>query len=70
MTKKKSAGYSEKIKHVQATHPEPWPGIQGRSAEREEDLPTGTKRAEQADVTDAQRQLEQDMDESAASTRE
>lgn len=55
---------------MQATRPEPWPGIQGRSEEREEELPTGTKRAEQADVTDAQRQLEQEMDESVASTRE
>ncbi|OJH39667.1 hypothetical protein [Cystobacter ferrugineus] len=70
MTKKKSTGYTEKIEHVQATRPEPWPGIQGRSEEREEELPTGTKRAEQADVTDAQRQLEQEMDESVASTRE
>ncbi|ATB37592.1 hypothetical protein CYFUS_003014 [Cystobacter fuscus] len=70
MTKKKSTGYTENIKHVQATRPEPWPGIQGRSKEREEELPTGTRRAEQADVTDAQRQLEQEMDESVASTRE
>ncbi|MET0400772.1 MAG: hypothetical protein ABW123_00160, partial [Cystobacter sp.] len=65
---KKNAGYSEKIKHVQATHPEPWPGIPGRSSEKETELPTGTRRADQAESTEAQRELEREMDESAAST--
>lgn len=57
------AGYAEHIEHVQATRPEPWPGIKGRSHEHEEDLPTGTKREEQASVTDAQRKLEDEVDE-------
>ncbi|MBN9684017.1 MULTISPECIES: hypothetical protein [unclassified Corallococcus] len=48
------------VKHVEATRPEPWPGIQGRSQEHEEDLETGTRRAEQAGVTEAQRKLEKD----------
>ena len=56
-------GYAEHIEHVQATRPDPWPGIQGRSQEHEEELPTGTKREEQASVTDAQRKLEDDMEE-------
>ncbi|NMO17304.1 hypothetical protein HPC49_06655 [Pyxidicoccus fallax] len=55
-------GYAEDIKHVQATRPDPWPGIEGRSKGEEDDLPTGTPREEQADVTQAQRQLEKDMD--------
>ncbi|MHA7632369.1 hypothetical protein [Corallococcus sp. M7] len=50
------------VKHVEATRPEPWPGIQGRSQEHEEDLETGTRRAEQADVTEAQRKLEKDVE--------
>ncbi|HZI16046.1 MAG TPA: hypothetical protein VE153_37115 [Myxococcus sp.] len=62
-------GYAEHIEHVQATRPEPWPGIRGRSHEEESELPTGTPREEQADVTNAQRQLEQDMSDSAQ-TRE
>ena len=57
------------VKHIQATRPEPWPGIQGRSQEHEEELPTGTKRADQASVTDAQRKLEKDV-ESDEPTRE
>ena len=60
---KKDKGYAEHIEHVQATRPEPWPGIQGRSHEHEEDLPTGTKREEQASVTDAQRKLEDEVEE-------
>ena len=58
---KKDKGYVEHIEHVQATRPEPWPGIQGRAHEHEEDLPTGTPREEQADVTEAQRKLEEEM---------
>jgi hypothetical protein len=68
--KKKNEGYSEKIKHVQATHPEPWPGIPGRSSEKETELPTGTRRAEQADSTQAQRELEEEMGASVSATRE
>jgi hypothetical protein len=60
---KKDKGYVEHIEHSQATRPEPWPGIQGRSQEHEEDLPTGTKREEQASVTEAQRKLEREMEE-------
>ncbi|WP_225413081.1 hypothetical protein [Stigmatella hybrida] len=59
---KKDKGYAEDIKHPQATRPEPWPGIQGRSKEHEEDLPTETPREAQADVTEAQRKLEKDME--------
>lgn len=59
----KDAGYAEHIEHVQATRPEPWPGIKGRSHEHEEELPTGTQRDEQASVTDAQRKLEDEVDE-------
>jgi hypothetical protein len=55
-------GYAEDIKHVQATRPEPWPGIRGRSKEHEEELPTGTKRDEQSSVTDAQRKLEEEVE--------
>ncbi len=54
-------GYAEHIEHVQATRPDPWPGIRGRSEEDESELPTGTPREEQADVTNAQRQLEKDV---------
>ncbi|RKH45897.1 hypothetical protein [Corallococcus sicarius] len=68
MAKKKQQD-PQPVKHVQATRPEPWPGIQGRSQEHEEELPTGTKRSEQASVTDAQRQLEKDV-ESDEPTRE
>ncbi|QAT86659.1 hypothetical protein EJ065_5123 [Corallococcus coralloides] len=53
---------NEDVKHVEATRPEPWPGIQGRSREHEEELETGTRRAEQADVTEAQRKLEKDVE--------
>ena len=67
---KKNAGDVKDIKHVQATRPEPWPGIKGRSEENENELPTGTRRADQADVTEAQRQLEKDVHEAQESTRE
>lgn len=56
-------GYTEDIEHSQATRPEPWPGIKGRSKEREEELPTGTPREEQADSTEAQRALEREVEE-------
>jgi hypothetical protein len=55
-------GYAEHIEHVQATRPDPWPGIKGRSHEHEEDLPTGTPREEQASVTEAQRKLEDEVE--------
>jgi hypothetical protein len=61
--KKNDEGYTEHVEHVQATRPEPWPGIRGRSAEHERELPTGTPREEQAEVTEAQRRLEQEMEE-------
>ena len=60
---KKDKGYVEHIEHAQATRPEPWPGIQGRSKEHEEELPTGTPREAQAGVTEAQRKLEREMHE-------
>lgn len=63
-------GYAEHIEHVQATRPDPWPGIEGRSKDEEHDLPTGTPREQQASVTDAQRKLEKDMDDSKEPTRE
>ncbi|QRN94266.1 hypothetical protein JRI60_34740 [Archangium violaceum] len=63
MADNKDPSYAEHIEHVQATHPDPWPGIKGRSEESETDLPTGTKREEQASVTDAQRRLEHEMHE-------
>ncbi len=56
-------GYTEHTEHVEAPRPEPWPGIRGRSKEEERELPTGTSREEQADVTNAQRQLEEDVGE-------
>lgn len=67
---KKDKGYVEHIEHVQATRPEPWPGIPGRSQEHEEELPTGTPREVQADVTEAQRRLERDAAEKDEETRE
>ncbi|MFP2933548.1 hypothetical protein ACLESO_52085 [Pyxidicoccus sp. 3LG] len=57
-------GYTEHIEHVEATRPEPWPGIEGRSRDEEHDLPTGTPREQQAGVTEAQRRLEREMGES------
>lgn len=66
---KKNKGYVEHIKHVEGTHPQPWPGIQGRSKEHEEELPTGTPREVQADVTEAQRRLEREMKEGDDETR-
>ena len=62
--KNQGQGYAEHIEHVQATRPEPWPGIKGRSHEHEEELPTGTKREEQATVTQAQRKLEDEVEDS------
>jgi hypothetical protein len=70
MADNKDPGYAEHIEHVQATHPDPWPGIKGRSEEHESELPTGTKRADQASVTEAQRKLEHEMHESKEPTRE
>ena len=67
---KKDKGYVEHIEHAQATRPEPWPGIPGRSKEHEEELPTGTPREVQADVTEAQRRLERDASEEDEETRE
>jgi hypothetical protein len=61
--KKKDKGYAEHIQHAEATRPKPWPGIQGRSQEHEEELPTGTPREAQASVTEAQRTLEREMEE-------
>jgi hypothetical protein len=63
-------GYAEHIEHVQATRPDPWPGIEGRSKGQEHDLPTGTPREQQASVTESQRQLERDMDDTKKPTRE
>lgn len=59
----KNDDYAERIEHLEATHPEPWPGIRGRSLEHESELPTGTRREGQAQVTQAQRQLEQEESE-------
>ena len=55
---KSDPGYAEHVEHPQDAHPDPWPGITGRSEEHENELPTGTKRESQASVTDAQRDLE------------
>ena len=70
MAKKSGSKDVAPVKHVQATRPEPWPGIPGRSEERENDLPTGTSREAQADVTEAQRKLEKDVHDSQEPTRE
>jgi hypothetical protein len=56
----KNDDYAEHIEHLEATHPEPWPGIRGRSREHESELPTGTPREQQASVTETQRELEQE----------
>ncbi|QSQ27795.1 hypothetical protein JY651_24105 [Pyxidicoccus parkwayensis] len=63
-------GYAEHIEHVQATRPEPWPGIEGRSKGDEHELPTGTPREQQASVTEAQRRLEEEMEGEKEPTRE
>jgi len=60
--KEQEKGYSEEIEHVQATRPDPWPGIQGRSEEHEAEPETPTDH--RSDTTDAQRQLEREMHES------
>lgn len=52
--------YVEHIEHVEATRPEPWPGMRGRSVGDEHDLPTGTSREQQASVTCEQRRLEEE----------
>lgn len=52
---------AERIDHVESTRPEPWPGIPGRSEEHETELETGTRRADQADVTEQQRKLEDEV---------
>ena len=70
MKKKTGSKDVQDIRHVEATRPEPWPGIPGRSEERENDLPTGTRRADQADVTEAQRKLEHDVHDAEEPTRE
>ncbi|QRK07959.1 hypothetical protein JQX13_49745 [Archangium violaceum] len=70
MADKKDPNYAERIEHVQATHPDPWPGIQGRSEDRETELPTGTKREDQASVTEAQRKLEHEIHDEKEPTRE
>ncbi|XXF75813.1 hypothetical protein P2318_22495 [Myxococcaceae bacterium GXIMD 01537] len=64
--KSQNDGYVEHIEHVEATRPEPWPGIRGRSHEHEEELPTGTRRDDQAAVTEAQRKLEAEGEDSPA----
>ncbi len=63
--KKTEKGYTEEIEHVQATRPDPWPGIQGRSEEHEAEPETPSKAAgdRSSDTTDAQRKLERDMHE-------
>ncbi|WP_037583883.1 hypothetical protein [Stigmatella aurantiaca] len=66
---KKDKGYAEHIKNPQSARPEPWPGIQGRSKEHEEELPTETAREAQADVTEAQRTLEREMDDAQKTRR-
>ncbi|WP_338867271.1 hypothetical protein [Myxococcus stipitatus] len=53
--------YVEHIDHVEATRPEPWPGMLGRSLEDEHELPTGTPRDQQARVTREQRRLEEEQ---------
>jgi len=57
----KTTEETTKVKHPQATRPDPWPGIEGRSAEHEAELPTGTPREQQADSTEAQRKLEEEV---------
>lgn len=63
--KKTDTGYTEEIEHVQATRPDPWPGIQGRSEEREAEpeTPSDASGGHRSQTTDAQRQLERDMHE-------
>ena len=70
-TKDKDQESAERIEHVQATRPEPWPGIPGRSEEHEAepsreagsegDSEASSRRS--SDSTEAQRQLERDMHE-------
>jgi hypothetical protein len=58
------------VKHVEATRPEPWPGIKGRSRDHEGEPETGSRRADPADVTEAQRKLEKDVEGEDEPTRE
>lgn len=67
MAKKNPQRSAEKIRHVESTHPHPWPGIPGRSHGHEPELETGTRRAEQADVTEQQRKLEDEVEGSGRS---
>lgn len=53
---------SEDIEHVESTRPQPWPGIPGRSHQHEPELETGTRRADQAGVTEQQRKLEDEVE--------
>ena len=61
--KQTEKGYSAEIKHVQATRPDPWPGIQGRSEEHEAEPETEASGERRSDSTEAQRQLEREMHE-------
>jgi hypothetical protein len=44
-----------------SAHPKDWPGIPGRSSEHEVE-PAGRKASDQADVTEAQRDLERETE--------
>ncbi|MCP3105423.1 hypothetical protein LZ198_41830 [Myxococcus sp. K15C18031901] len=66
---KRDSEYVEHIEHVEATRPEPWPGIPGRSLDDEQELPTGTPRDQQASVTREQRRLEEEEAGDDGSTR-
>ncbi|HET9451351.1 MAG TPA: hypothetical protein VFO83_10735, partial [Aggregicoccus sp.] len=60
-SKTQDKGYAEKIEHVEATRPEPWPGIPGRSEEHESEpereAEAGESGGRRSDSTEAQRQL-------------
>jgi hypothetical protein len=68
-SKTQDKGYAERIEHVEATRPEPWPGIPGRSeehdAEPSRDAGSGSEESARrgSDSTEAQRQLEREMHE-------
>jgi len=66
---KRDGDYVEHIEHVEATRPEPWPGITGRSLDDEHELPTGTPREQQASVTREQRRLEEEESGDTGRTR-
>jgi hypothetical protein len=68
MTKKakgQDKGYTERIEHVEATRPDPWPGIPGRSEEHDvepsREADSERSGSGRSDSTEAQRQLERDM---------